>query len=144
MTLKTITDIDEVRAGDVAYFRHLTCGLKVIENDREDDEKNLYVRTPKDFPFGPGNNWWPWNSAFLYAEREIPDKKLPAVTRWHPQAFFTQSGETIYYDGDLISPWNIWNAEQDVAEFYNDEELKNHLSASEFPLLNAVPGEVAE
>ena len=143
MTLEKITDIQDVLAGDTAYFRHLTCGLEVIENDRQDGKRSLYVRAPKDFPFWQGNNCWACNSAFLYAEREVPDKKLPVVMRGHPQAFFTQSGRIVYYDGETISPWNVWHAGQTEPGFYNDEELKNHLSASEFPLLNAVPGEVA-
>lgn len=147
MALKTITDIAEVRAGDTAYFRHLACGIEVIENDRQDDEKSLYVRTPKDFPFGPGNNWW-WarNSAFLYAEREVPDKKLPRVAHCHPKAFFTQSGRIVYYDGlnDAIFPWNIWDPLKHRTECFDGEDLLDHLPASEFPLLKAIPGEVAE
>lgn len=144
MTLEKITDIEKVREGDTAYFRHLTCGIEVIQNDREDDEKSLYVETPKDFPFGLGDNLWALNSAFLYAEREVPDKKLPVVMRGHPQAFFTQSGKVVYYDGELISPWRIWNDEQASNECSGAIALKGYLPASEFPLLNAVPGEVAE
>lgn len=146
MALKTITDIGEVRAGDVAYFRHLTCGIEVIENDRQDDEKSLYVIIPKDFLFGLGNNWWARNSAFLYAEREVPDKKLPVVTEGEAAAFFTQSGRIVYYDGlnDATFPWNIWDPLKHRTECFDGEDLLDHLPASEFPLLKAIPGEVAE
>ena len=146
MTLKTITDIADVRPGDVAYFHHLCGGYEVLSVDLISHiSARLLVTIPPDFPIhGVKANAWLWDDGFDHATREIPDKKLPTVTSGHPQAFFTQSGKVVYYDGEFISPWRVWNDEQDSNECCGAGALKNHLPASEFPLLNAVPGEVAE